>query len=176
MTANNTAVKLKEVSTIKWKDMPNVKPWLRAYRAAKYRCSSPSHEYFKRGIKFYMTEEHFEILWKRDKAHLMKRPSIDRIFNNKDYTFDNCQYMELSKNVCKDNTGSLNVDAKLNEKKVLDIKIRYASGEVTQKKLAKEYGVHHSVIHGIMHGMYWKHVKVPNKISDLKNLIEMVKQ
>ena len=45
-------------------------------------------------------------LWFRDRADLMKCPSIDRIDNKKHYTKDNCRYIELEDNfepmqICK---------------------------------------------------------------------------
>ncbi len=45
-----------------------------------------------------MTVEDFRILWFRDKAYLMKKPSIHRINNDKGYTKSNCKFIELSEN------------------------------------------------------------------------------
>ena len=45
-------------------------------------------------------------LWFRDKAYLMKRPSIDRRDSKGDYTLKNCGYLELSENIgrsCREN-------------------------------------------------------------------------
>ena len=39
----------------------------------------------------------------RDKAHLMKKPSIDRKDNDKNYTLENCRFIELQDNVIKSN-------------------------------------------------------------------------
>jgi len=37
-------------------------------------------------------------LWFRDKGYEMKNPSIDRIDPSKDYTKDNCRYLEMKEN------------------------------------------------------------------------------
>jgi hypothetical protein len=41
-----------------------------------------------------ITEEELKELWFRNKAYLMKQPTIDRKDNNKNYTFENCQFLE----------------------------------------------------------------------------------
>ena len=146
------------LKNIKWKELPSIYPWLRHYRSAKYRCAAKDTYCYKKGIKFRMSEEDFKFLWFRDKAWTLKRASIDRIKNNLNYTLKNCRFIELSKNVCKDNTGSLNVDAKLNEEKVYQIKEKYASGLYTQRQLANEYRVSQGCISGILQRLYWKHV------------------
>lgn len=38
------------------------------------------------------------MLWFRDKAYKMVKPSIDRKDANKNYTIDNCRYIELKEN------------------------------------------------------------------------------
>lgn len=72
-------------------------PWFKHYHAAKCRCL-PSGKYGKRGICFFMTVPEFKKLWLRDKAHLLKFPSIDRKDSSKHYTFENCQFIELDDN------------------------------------------------------------------------------
>ena len=39
-----------------------------------------------------------EYLWKRDGAAAMMRPSIDRMNSKKDYTLNNCRFVESTKN------------------------------------------------------------------------------
>ncbi len=77
-------------------------PWLVSYFAAQYRCIGKKCSHYKkyggRGIKFLATKEDFKKLWFRDKAHLMKKPSIDRIDSNGDYVFNNCRFIELKLN------------------------------------------------------------------------------
>lgn len=83
-----------------------LKPWSTTYFAANQRCNNPNHTAFKyyggRGIKMLLTMSDFEFLWKRDKAFLMIKPSIDRIDTDGDYTLKNCQFIEQSENSRKD--------------------------------------------------------------------------
>ena len=55
--------------------------------------------------------------------------------------------------------GSKHHNAKLDEKKVREIKTRLALGEETGEAIAKQYGVSASVISGIKNGHHWRHVK-----------------
>lgn len=54
--------------------------------------------------------------------------------------------------------GTISTMAKLNETKVLQIKETYSQGGTSIRKLADQYGVHHSVIDGILKGKRWPHV------------------
>lgn len=63
------------------------------------RCYSPSVNnpfkyYGGKGIKVKMTKIDFLYLWNRDKAYLMKKPSIHRAYNNKHYEIGNCAFIE----------------------------------------------------------------------------------
>jgi len=80
----------------KVKEWKSKKPWYSHYSNAKYRCKNGA--YGKRGIKFEMTLGEFEFLWVRDNAHLLKRPSIDRINSHYGYTVSNCRFIELEEN------------------------------------------------------------------------------
>lgn len=77
-------------------------PWEYSYNAARARCTNPKNSHYnaygKRGIKFLMTKEEYICLWERDKACLLKQPSIDRIDINGDYTFENCRFIEHVEN------------------------------------------------------------------------------
>jgi len=76
--------------------------WYGSYCGAKQRCNykkSKSYKYYGgRGIKFDLSFWATGVLWLRDGADKMKRPSLDRIDNNGDYVFENCRFIELSKN------------------------------------------------------------------------------
>jgi hypothetical protein len=48
--------------------------------------------------RFLMSLNDFIYLWERDRASLMKRPSIDRIDGNGNYEIRNCRFIEGSEN------------------------------------------------------------------------------
>lgn len=77
-------------------------PWKSSYFNAKSRCSCKKHssyeEYGGRGIKFILTMDEVVALWNRDKAFLLKKPSLDRKNSNGNYEFLNCRFIELSEN------------------------------------------------------------------------------
>jgi hypothetical protein len=75
-------------------------PWASSYGSARARCKK-SKGYVDRGIKFLMTIKDFEFLWKRDAAHAMSKPSIDRIDPDGNYTLDNCRFIEIVENVAR---------------------------------------------------------------------------
>jgi len=75
-------------------------PWKKTLTSIKQRCNNPKFKQFKnyggRGIKNkFKNADEIKFLWFRDKAYLMKQPSIDRIDNDGDYCIENCQYIEL---------------------------------------------------------------------------------
>lgn len=82
-------------------------PWKRFLKLIKQRCNNPNHSAYKyyggKGIICLINYEDLKTLWFRDKAYLMKKPSIDRKDSNKNYTFENCQFLELSINSAKRN-------------------------------------------------------------------------
>jgi hypothetical protein len=67
--------------------------WEKTYFGILSRCRDKHSKYFKRGIKALISKEELKTLWFRDKAYLLKSPSIHRIDNDGDYTFENCQYI-----------------------------------------------------------------------------------
>lgn len=54
--------------------------------------------------------------------------------------------------------GSRHGRAKLTEAQVLEIRSRYAAGDVTQTQLGDEYGVCHVVIGNIVRRRLWRHI------------------
>lgn len=74
-------------------------PWVIVYRYIITRVNTKSGYYFDRKIKNFLTVTQIKELWIRDKASELKRPSIDRIDPDKDYSFENCRFIELSKNI-----------------------------------------------------------------------------
>jgi hypothetical protein len=81
------------------------KPWVKYLESLRHRCNyigDDSYKYYGgRGIKALITLKEIEILWFRDKAYLLKEPSIDRKDSNANYTFENCRFRELKDN-CQD--------------------------------------------------------------------------
>ena len=76
------------------------KPWVRYVQWSKDRCRrQPGY----RGMENTLTVAQAEILWKRDGAAKMRKPSLDRKITSRGYAFDNCQFMEFSANVAKRN-------------------------------------------------------------------------
>lgn len=75
-------------------------------KSIKQRCHNPNCKDFKwyggRGIKCLITEEEIKELMIRDGYWNMKKPSIDRKNNDGNYTFDNCQFIELKCNCGKE--------------------------------------------------------------------------
>ena len=85
--------------------------WKILFKQIKCRCTNATHSSYKyyggKGIKCLITEEELKRLWFRDKAYLMKKPSIHRKNSNKNYTYKNCQFIELSENVRKTQSKSV---------------------------------------------------------------------
>jgi len=86
-------------------------PWRYTLTEIKSRCNNPNNTIYKyyggKGIKCQIMAIELEELWFRDKAYMMKKPSIDRIDNDGNYELRNCRYIELSKNVGKRNSRIL---------------------------------------------------------------------
>jgi len=50
------------------------------------------------GILFLLTPTQCAYLWKRDNAHLLSRPSLDRKNPKLNYTVRNCRFIEFVEN------------------------------------------------------------------------------
>jgi predicted transcriptional regulator len=63
--------------------------------------------------------------------------------------------------------GSKQGISKLNEEKVLEIKRLLAETNLTQRQIAKRYGVSQNIVYQINTGKLWKHVKYsPTNITN----------
>lgn len=93
----------KEYFRQKNKDWRKRNPWYDCWRNAHARCKDPRNKNYNRlstaGIICDLTKEQVVILWKRDNASSLNIPSIDRIDSKKNYTFDNCRFIEFIDNV-----------------------------------------------------------------------------
>lgn len=80
-------------------------PWKRILMSIKQRCNNSNHKYYQhyggRGIKCFITEEEIKKLWFEYCAWRLKKPSIDRINNDGDYTYKNCRFIEYAENSIK---------------------------------------------------------------------------
>jgi hypothetical protein len=95
----------KERKYKKYKELKRKCPWILILRGIIQRCNNINNvnynKYGGRGIKNHLTKKQIKFLWFRDKAYLMKRPSIDRINNNGDYKLNNCCFIETAINAKK---------------------------------------------------------------------------
>ena len=76
----------------------NKTPWMKNYFSIKRRVLYHPN-YAGRGIKNFLTPKDLKYLWIRDSAKNMEKPSIDRIDGRKNYTLNNCRFIELIENI-----------------------------------------------------------------------------
>ena len=124
-------------------------PWILTLDHIQQRCENPNVRSYKnyggKGIKCLITKEELKFLWFRDKAYLMKQPSIDRKKNDKDYALENCQYIEMLANTIK---GS---DRKI---KQMTMNEEFVNNWDNAKEAAKSLGFDHSTICDAVRGKY----------------------
>ena len=82
----------------KKKEWYEKEPWRKTHKSIMSRCYHKDHWYSNHNIKNYLTPEDLKMLWFRDKAYEMDKPSIDRIDSSKDYSVANCRYIEFRDN------------------------------------------------------------------------------
>lgn len=77
-------------------------PWMKYLEMSRCRYTTLS-AYKERGHT--LTKEEIKILWFRDKAWELSIASLNRIKNKEGYSFNNCEFIELSQNQSIDNIG-----------------------------------------------------------------------
>ena len=78
-------------------------PWYAQWRGINRRCTTKSNKYYRRGIKNFLSIDDVKTLWFRDRAYFLTKPSLDRIDSRKNYTLENCEFIELKENIIKGN-------------------------------------------------------------------------
>ena len=121
-------------------------PWIYHYKSAHDRCTYSTARGFERyggyGIKFLMTKEDFKFLWNRDKAYLLKKPSIDRENTKGHYELSNCRFIEMTENNRR--KGSLS------REQVIKIRSLYKTSGKSPKEIGKILGVSRGIIYHVI--------------------------
>lgn len=160
-------------------------PWFVHGASAKQRCTNKNHKaycwYGAKGIKYRLTTQDLKRIWRRDKAHLLNRPSLDRINPEGDYEYQNVRFIELGANSrrsaikrWKDDRkgwsdptrGENNPMAKLTEKEALAIVKGRIKNTHTTRELAEKYGVTMQTVRNISKGKRWAHLQGRIHLSD----------
>ena len=84
----------------------NKAKWNYILSQIKQRCENKNYnkykDYGEKGIKCLITAEEIKQLMIKDNYWNLKKPSIDRIDNDGNYTLENCRFIEVSENSSKD--------------------------------------------------------------------------
>ena len=82
-------------------------PWRKNLKNIRQRCHYEFDKKYKyyggKGINCLLTLDQIKHLWFRDKAYLMKQPSVDRMDGQGHYELNNCKFIEMDANRKKKN-------------------------------------------------------------------------
>lgn len=108
------------VANLRRKQRRTEEPWYKTWeniwkRCVKNKDKKKMQVYYEKGIRCKITCRDLKKIWFRDKAYLMLRPSIDRLDSAKNYSLENCRYIEYLEN-CR--MGGINRASKMLEEKL----------------------------------------------------------
>jgi len=152
--------KNREIIRQKNRDFRNDNPWMESFYKINQRCNNKNckdyYRYGKRGIKALITKDEIKELYFRDKAYLMKQPTIDRINNDGNYEIGNCQWLENEENIRKShpivNVGQFDLNGNL-------IKIWNSQQEASKTLNYSQASISRSINHNrIAYGCKWRNL------------------
>lgn len=90
----------KESKQARWK---RLNPWARYVEWARRRVNCRDERgwwphYGAKGIRCFLTAEQLKEIWERDRAHELKKPSLDRRDPSADYANWNVRFIEFNLN------------------------------------------------------------------------------
>ena len=79
-------------------------PWYRFKRVIASRCKlNPGYNGERKFVRNIINTQELKELWFRDEAYKLKQPSVDRVDNDGNYTYENCRFIEQRENASKGN-------------------------------------------------------------------------